>query len=185
MRKGNKTIPIRALLDPGSQKSYFHSNVFHKLGVNVEELPSSVRSIKTYLGEGERQLHKTYVEINICCDQYSSLPVFVCPSLDIGFSVKGIAGAAYNITSQGFKLADTFYGLYKDTVSNLEGLLGIDAFMLLRHFKISTCMNGTVFDTCRGIIPYGSAEQFLTPSQREGIFKIKDSAAPSKSKKGS
>ena len=181
VRKGNKTVPIRVLLDLGSQRSYFHTSVMDKLGVKTNSLPSFKNTVKTFIGEEERPMSLAHLEMKICCGNYTPLPVFVDPSLDVDFYVKGFAGAIYNVSAHRYKLADRTAGQLGDTVTDIEGLLGIDALQHLKHLQVNPCIKGTALDTCRGFIPFGPVEKFLTPSQYGTIFRAKRSAAPSNS----
>ena len=54
VRKGKKTVPVRILLDLGSQRTYFHSNVLKNLGVDSKSFMTVRNTVKTFIGEEER-----------------------------------------------------------------------------------------------------------------------------------
>ena len=149
MRNGNKVIPVRVLLDLGSQRSYFHPSVLSKLSIDIYSLPSHNSSIKTFLGEQVRTMRHLELDLNICCRTFKKLPVYIDSELDVSFDVKGLMGAIYNIKACGFKVADSFYtGNHADQVTNIEGLLGTDALCLMKHFCSVSCVKGSIVRTC-------------------------------------
>jgi len=171
VKKGNKIVKIRVLLDLGSQRSYFNSSILSKLGVDIHSLSSSTNTIKTFLGEQDRTMHPIDLELNICCDSFTKISVFIDPNLDVGFDVRGLMGAIQQAKYNGYKIADDFYcGRHGDQVRNIEGLLGIDSLYLMKHFRVVNCLGGSAVDSCHGYIPFGPAKTFLTPSQIETIF---------------
>ena len=172
VKKGDKMVTVRALLDFGSQRSYFRGSFLEKLGVSLDSLPQCSSTIKTFLGEQTRIMNPIDLEINVCCDSFVEVPVLVDPDLDVGFEVKGLMGAEFNIRHNGYRIADSFYHRcrHSDHVKNIECLLGIDVLYLLKHFKVVNCLKGSAIDTCHGQIPFGPVKSFLTPSQIETIF---------------
>lgn len=171
VKKGNKIVLARLLLDFGSQRSYFSSSVIRRLGIELESLPLYRNHIKTFLGEQERNMRSVDLELLLCCDQYAKMPVFIDPTLDISFDVKGLKAAVLNIRRNNIEIADEFYGRkLGDSVNNIDGLLGIDALHHFKHFHVIDCLGGSAFETCRGVIPYGPVKAFLTPSQISSIF---------------
>src|ERR1700755_263464 len=182
VKRGNKIQEIRALLDFGSQRSYFKGSVMEKLGVNIASLPRQNTTVKTFLGEQTRTMYSIDLELNLCCGSYTKIPALVDPSLDVGFEVKGLMGAEYNIRRNNFKMADRFYqgGRHGDIVNNVECLLGIDALYLMKHFKVVNCIRGSAIDSCHGFVPFGPVRKFLTPSQIEVIFGEEKSNSPQK-----
>ena len=183
VKKGNKIIPVRMLLDLGSQHTYFNSNILAKLGIDIQSLPSINNRIKTFLGEEVRTLRTLNIEMGICCGKkFHSLPVNIDPQLDVSFEVQGLSGAIRNIIKNGYKIADNHYeNIHSDKVTNIEGLLGIDAIHRLRHLKTVQCIRGSALETCHGFVPFGPVKTFLTPSQETEIFG-KKSHNPSTSK---
>ncbi|KAL7633061.1 UNVERIFIED_CONTAM: hypothetical protein RMT77_016637 [Armadillidium vulgare] len=176
VKRGNKIQEIRALLDFGSQRSYFKGSVMEKLGVNIASLPRQNTTVKTFLGEQTRTMYSIDLELNLCCGSYTQIPALVDPNID----VKGLMGAEYNIRRNNFKIADRFYqgGRHGDIVNNVECLLGIDALYLMKHFKVVNCIRGSAIDSCHGFVPFGPVRKFLTPSQIEVIFGEENSISP-------
>ncbi|KAL7630189.1 UNVERIFIED_CONTAM: hypothetical protein RMT77_019672 [Armadillidium vulgare] len=180
VKRGNKIQEIRALLDFGSQRSYFKGSVMEKLGVNIASLPRQNTTVKTFLGEQTRTIYSIDLELNLCCGSYTKIPALVDPNLDVGFEVKGLMGAEYNIRRNNFKIADRFYqgGRHGDIVNNVECLLGIDALYLMKHFKVVNCIRGSAIDSCHGFVPFGPVRKFLILSQIEVIFGEENSISP-------
>ncbi|KAL7647001.1 UNVERIFIED_CONTAM: hypothetical protein RMT77_002258 [Armadillidium vulgare] len=119
------------------------------------------------------------LELNLCCGSYTKIPALVDPNLDVGFEVKGLMGAIYNIRRNDFTIADRFYqGRHGDIVNNVECLLGIDALYLMKHFKVVSCLRGSAIDSCHDFVPFGPVRKFLTPSQIEVIFGEENSISP-------
>jgi len=174
IRRGNKIVVVRSLIDFGSQRSYFHSRLLERLEVDLMSLPRRTCNIKTFLGEQFKTLYSIELELNICCDSFVKIPALIDPEIDIGFEVKGLMGAEYNIRHNGFHIADRFFyqGRHGDSVSNVDCLLGIDVLYMMKHFKIVNCLKGSAIESCHGFIPFGPVKSFLTPSQIETIFKI-------------
>lgn len=172
IRRGDRTFLIRCMADNGSQQTYCRSSVLEMLGVDINSLPRQTTNIKTFLGEQSRSMFSINLEINLCCNLYFSVPVLIDPDLNIGFEVKGLMGAEYNIRHNGFHIADRFYykGIHEDVVSQIDCLLGNDVLYLIKHFKVVNCIRGSAFETCHGYIPFGPVRSFLTPSQIETIF---------------
>ncbi|KAL7639506.1 UNVERIFIED_CONTAM: hypothetical protein RMT77_010007 [Armadillidium vulgare] len=110
--------------------------------------------------------------MGICCGKkFHSLPVNIDPQLDVSFEVKGLKGAIRNIIKNGYKIADNHYeNMHSDRVTNIEGLLGIDAINLLKDLKTVQCINDSALETCHGFVPFGPVKTFLTPSQEAEIF---------------
>lgn len=127
---------------------------------------------KDFSGRTNSNHESIDLEINVCCDSFVEVPVLVDPDLDVGFEVKGLMGAEFNIRHNGYRIADSFYHRcrHSDHVKNIECLLGIDVLYLLKHFKVVNCLKGSAIDTCHGHIPFGPVKSFLTPSQIETIF---------------
>jgi hypothetical protein len=184
IRKGKKIVSVRVLLDQGSQRSYFHPRVLSKLGVSADSLPTHNSTIKTFLGEQVRPMLPIDLDINICCNSFVKIPVFIDQGLDVSFDVKGLRGAIYNVSANGYRVADTFFaGRHGDSVNNIDGLLGIDSLYLMKHSRVIDCIKGSAIDTCHGFIPVGPVKTFLTPSQQEIIFgdKSQTSSPPAQS----
>ena len=171
VKRGNKSVLIRALLDFGSQSSYFCDGVMNKLGVDINSLPSSQNTIKTFLGEQERSMRSIDLELGVCCGSLSKHSIFIDPDLDVSFEVKGLIGAINIVRTSGYRIADRFYaGRHGDFAGGIQGLLGVDVLSKLKHFRVVNCLGGSAIETCHGYIPFGPVKTFLTPAQIETIF---------------
>lgn len=176
VKLGDKIIKIRCMIDCGSQQTYCRSSVLDRLGIDISSLPHHITNIKTFLGQQSRTMHPVNLEMKLCCNSYHKISVLVDPELNIGFEVKGLMGAEFNIRQNGFNIADRFYygGIHQDVVDNIDCLLGNDSLYLMKHFKVVNCINGSAIESCLGFIPFGPIRSFLTPSQIKTIFKNKD-----------
>ena len=142
-------------------------------------------TVKTFIGEEERVMGSLTLDLNLCCKEFTSLPVYIQPNLDVSFKVKGLSTALYNVAFEN-QLADYLSNTCGDHVDNLEGLLGIDALHLFKHLSTVPCMKGTAIETCQGIIPFGPVKNFLSRSQFGRLYgespnEASSSATPSKS----
>lgn len=171
IKRGEKIVTARAILDLGSQITFFNGCILNKLGLEINSLPVHESKIKTFLGEQVRSFHTVDLEMNICCSNFVKKSIFIDPELDVGFEVKGLMGAINNVSYSGYHVADRFYvGRHGSSVSSVDGLLGIDVISHMKHFKIVDCLKGKAIETCHGFVPFGPAKSFLTPSQRLAIY---------------
>ena len=182
VKKGNRVVIARMLLDFGSQRSYFGSKLLRRLGIDFNTLPSFRNTIKTFLGEQERDMRSVDLELLLCGTKFTRVPVFIDPGLDVSFDVKGLKEAMSNILRSRVDIADGFYkDSLGDEVENIDGLLGIDALHHFKHIRVVNCLGGSAFESCRGVIPYGPVKAFLTPSQITSIFEEGSSLPPRQS----
>lgn len=167
IKRGDQNKKFRFMLDGGSQGTYCSMNVLKKLGIKLQSLPSQNITVQTFLGEQKRLMYSLNLNMNLCCNSYFTIPVLVDPKMKIEFKIDGIKGALANIIQEGYQIADQFYQeeSCEDIVSNIDIILGNDALYRIQHFEVIKCLNGSLYSTCHGNIPFGPVESFLKPSQ--------------------
>src|SRR5678816_1960467 len=171
VRHKNKSVPVRSLIDLGSQRTYASPRLLNKFDINCEQLPKIDNPIKTFIGEQDRSSYLVDLDLNCCCDSFISIPVLVDPSLDVGFTVNGLASAICRISSK-YKVADnSFVGPYGDSVNNIDLLLGTDTLCHMRHFQMVECLEGSAISTCFGLVPFGPVDSFLLPHQKDFLYR--------------
>src|SRR5678815_3082343 len=120
----------------GSQRTYASPRLLNKFNINCEQLPKIDNPIKTFIGEQVRSSYLANLDLNCCCDSFISTPVLVNPSLDVGFTVNGLASAICRILSK-YKVADNSF------VNNIDLLLGTDTLCHMKHFQMVECLEGS------------------------------------------
>src|SRR5215469_3223697 len=117
-------------------------------------------------------------------NNYCSIPIFADKSLNVDYSVEGIALVFNNLKYKRYILADEDCGNCRDDLVTINILLGTDSLCHLRQFSFINCLNGKAIKTEFGVIPFGPVTSFLTPNRRiEPIHSTKNRNRNRKSNK--
>ena len=155
------------LFDTGSQRSYLSQPALAKLGCK-NELTSSVDfEVKTFLGSNKKRLREVNLDVFVGPYKHFGTLMLVDDQFDISFNVKGFGQAVKNLNANGQYLAADFEA-DNDTIS-VQGLIGVDVIQFLKQAQIIPCMNGSAWETFKGIIPFGNIRNFLYPEQIETV----------------
>src|SRR5215469_10128043 len=104
-------------------------------------------------------------------NNYCSIPILADKSLNVDYSVEGIALVFNNLKYKRYILADEDCGNCRDDLVKINILLGTDSLCHLRQFTFINCLNGKAIKTEFGVIPFGPVISFLTPNQIDDKFK--------------
>ena len=164
--RGKNTAFVRCLIDSGSQRSYLSKSVFDKLNCDPNSLTPAAFTIKTFIGDQDRVLNETMLEIHLANCHKIELPILIDDKMSLMFEVNNLNLALKNIVDGGLILADSGFDLNKnnDTVI-LDALLGTDVIQFFNNFNQVRCLNGSAFQFNEGVIPFGHVDHFLKPGE--------------------
>ena len=176
IRRGDRTVEVRCLLDSGSQKSYLSQSVLRQLGLS-RKLDNKLL-VNTFLGSGEKSFAVTglYVDFMNGLGKYP-LPFWEAEDFYMGYEVEGLSSAVENMRSNGVEFADKYYseGGSGDYV-RLNGILGINCVQMMTGLTVGECLRGKSWNLGNKVIPIGNVDHFLSD---EEISRIAESNSPS------
>lgn len=164
--RGCKSFDVRCLIDSGSQRSYLADNIIQNLNLNPKSLADVNFDIKTFIGNQNRTLKETVLEVHLRSDYKIEMPMLIDSKMSLGFEVAGLKYALKNIVDSGYKLADNHaFSNQKDSFIKLDGLIGTDLIQFFSKFELIRLMNGSAFQVLEGIVPVGNVQHFLYPHE--------------------
>ncbi len=162
---GKKFRKLVCLVDTGSQRSYFSKSSVDFVVGHRKYLNSVDYEVRTFLGSKSKNLVEFCLDVVMPSGQRMLLPALLDDNFNIEFKVPCLDLAVKNIHKAGFNLNDnSLVNSGKESVK-LDGLLGVDFIQFFGKIKMIKCLNGTAFETDKGIIPFGNIDQFLKPNQ--------------------
>jgi len=166
---GNRVTTVRCLLDTGSQRSYFSSNVLRRLNINNET--KTDLNVTTFLDNGSRSFSEIAATISVPSERDYVIPVLINENFDLKYCVDGMKTAHDNI-SRKYKLCDR---ANRDEVC-LDGLLGVDSLQCFSTFELVSCLGGKAIKLASGVVPIGNVDSFLSEAQLEAKYRAFKSA---------
>ena len=161
MRSG-KSTPVRCLIDFGSQRTYFFSDVLKRIGCPMSRVVCN-QPVSGFLGNGTKPLSELSLSIDFSDGLgYRQLPVYIDKNFHLEFHIDKLNYAMQNLGED--TLADTQAVSSGDLVK-LEGVLGVDSIQFFGDFRKVKCMRGAAISIGGKLIPYGDIQHFLTKEQ--------------------
>lgn len=161
--KFNKmSCSFNALLDSGSQRSYFSDRILSDLNINKENLYKIPYEVRTYVGSEHKELNEVMLDVQIDLNKYKQIPILIDNNFNIEFEISDLNHALSNFNKMNLNLAGNFDQSNKVQVN---GLLGVDFIQFLQPIKPVKLMNGAAWEIFGKICPYGNILHFLYRNQ--------------------
>ena len=155
----HKRCRVHCLIDTGSQRSYISSSVINYLKLKPTNYQSL--NIKTFIGTSSRSMYEQSLIIFDQQNHDKSLSFLVETNLSLNVHIDGLYQVIQNFSRNNIKLANDL--LPKNSISDIQCLLGVDGIQYLPPMTMVKCLNGVAFSTPEGMIPFGEVNNFLPP----------------------
>ena len=160
LKNCNLSRNVRCLIDSGSMRSYFSSNLMNEL--KVEKSRKVNFFIRAYLSGAPKLLDESVIDLTVLGEDFT-LPLFFDPDCAIEMTLENLGLAVENISRE-HDLADFSFSVDSDVIK-LDGLIGADILQFFPDFESRRLLNAKALIIHGKVIPFGNIEGFLTPQQ--------------------
>ena len=154
-KRHGRPIYLKCIVDTGSQSSFFSGTILDKFRSRENLSPNSVN---TFIGTKSVNLTELGVSVKSGSQKPFIFAALFTDSLKLKFEVSRFDEVVNDIKRAGFRLDP---GYEKINNTTLDDLIGLDLPQRLEKFQLIECLNGSAWQTAKGIIPFRDVSCFV------------------------